>query len=136
MWFPQLRHRHAFLGVRGSGRLLRVAFLLPSFPFVFFPDGAVRSMGYDIRVCRIHRHDDDIRPGVFQLEQTALLCGAQEGGQRLERGVLDVDGRGGCLREGARGEDVRRVQRCRGHRESGGREVGEGRFESLQERGP
>ena len=134
MRFPQLGHFYAFPGVRGGGGLLRLALLRASSPRIFLPDGVVQSMGYDVRVCRVHGDDDCVRPGVFQLEQAAFFGGAEEGGERLERGVLDVDGCGGCARGGACGEDVRCVERRCGHREGGLRKVGESRSESLQER--
>ena len=134
MWFPQLGHFYAFPGVRGRGDLLRLALFRASSPRIFFPDGVVQSMANDVRVCQVHGDDDCVRPGVFQLEQAALFCGAEEGGERLERGVLDVDGRGGCARGGACREDVRCVEGRCGYREGGLWKVSESRPESLQER--
>jgi hypothetical protein len=59
--------------------LLRFTLLCPSSPAVFFADCVVESMANNICVCWVHCDDDDIWSGVFQLEQTTLFCGAQEG---------------------------------------------------------
>jgi hypothetical protein len=56
--------------------LLRFAFLHPSSPDVYFPNCEVASMANDVWVCRIHRGDDHIRSGIFQLDQTSLFRGA------------------------------------------------------------